>query len=172
MDAYIVAGFRSAIGKAGRGAFKAYRPDNLAADVLKYLVHTLGSNFHTDLIDDLIVGNAMPEAEQGLNVARLISLMAFGNIEVPGMVLNRYCSSGLESIAVGSAKIHAGLANCIIAGGVESMSCITMGGWRLSPNAQVAKEHPDWYWGMGLTAEKVAKDFKITREQQDEFSFK
>jgi acetyl-CoA acyltransferase len=171
MDAYIVAGFRSAVTKAGRGGFKTHRPDHLAADVLAHLVQSLGENFDKNLINDLLVGNAMPEAEQGLNVARLISLMGLKTIEVPGAVVNRYCSSGLETIAIGSAKIHSKMANCIVAGGVESMSAIAMGGWRLAPSAKVAKENPDWYWGMGLTAEAVAKEFKISREEQDAFAF-
>ena len=171
MDAYIVKGYRSAVGKSGRGVFKAMRPDDLAASVLRYLIQQLGAQIDVEKIDDLIVGNAMPEAEQGLNVARLISLMAFNTHAVPGAIVNRYCSSGLESIAIASAKIHAGIADCIIAGGVESMSCIAMGGWRLVPNAKVAKNNPDWYWGMGLTAEAVAKEFNISREAQDEFAY-
>lgn len=121
-------------------------------------------------IDDVIVGNATPEAEQGLNIGRMISLMGLNTDKVPGMTINRYCSSGLETIAIASAKIHAGLADCIIAGGVETMSPIPFGGWRIVPNARVAKQNPDWYWGMGLTAEAVANDYKISREDQDAFS--
>lgn len=170
MNAYIVAGYRSAVGKAGRGFFKAYRPDDLAADVIRHLVASV-PQIDKLLIDDVIVGNAMPEAEQGLNVARLISLMALDTDKVPGMTVNRYCASGLETIAIAAAKINAGLADCIIAGGAETMSLIPMGGWRVSPNARVAKENPDWYWGMGLTAEAVAKEYKISREDQDLFSF-
>ncbi len=170
MNAYIVAGYRSAVGKAGRGFFKAYRPDDLAADVIRHLVASV-PQIDKLLIDDVIVGNAMPEAEQGLNVARLISLMALDTDKVPGMTVNRYCASGLETIAIAAAKINAGLADCIIAGGAETMSLIPMGGWRVSPNAKVAKENPDWYWGMGLTAEAVAKEYNISREDQDLFSF-
>ena len=123
------------------------------------------------LIDDVIVGNATPEAEQGLNIGRMISLMGLNTEKVPGMTVNRYCSSGLETIAIAAAKIHAGMADCIIAGGVETMSPIPFGGWRIVPNAKVAKEHPDWYWGMGLTAEAVANDYKISREAQDAFAY-
>jgi len=170
MNAYIVAGYRSAVGKAGRGFFKAYRPDDLAADVIRHLVAAV-PQVDKLLIDDVIVGNAMPEAEQGLNVARLISLMALDTDKVPGMTVNRYCASGLETIAIAAAKINAGLADCIIAGGAETMSLIPMGGWRVSPNAKVARENPDWYWGMGLTAEAVAKEYNISREDQDQFSF-
>ena len=170
MDAYIVAGYRSAVGKAGRGFFKSYRPDDLAADVIKHLMASV-PQVDKLLVDDVIVGNAMPEAEQGLNVARLISLMALDTDKVPGMTVNRYCASGLETIAIAAAKINAGLADCIIAGGAETMSLSPMGGWRVSPNAKVAKENPDWYWGMGLTAEAVAKEYNISREDQDQFSF-
>ncbi|NND76856.1 MAG: acetyl-CoA C-acyltransferase, partial [Flavobacteriales bacterium] len=127
-------------------------------------------NLDKDRIDDVIVGNATPEAEQGLNIGRMISLMALDTDKVPGMTVNRYCSSGLETIAIASAKINAGLADCIIAGGVETMSPIPFGGWRIVPNADVAKNTADYYWGMGLTAEAVANEFKISREDQDEFS--
>jgi acetyl-CoA acyltransferase len=171
MNAYIVAGFRSAVGKANKGGFRFTRPDDLAADVIKHLMGSLPQIEHT-LVDDVMVGNAMPEAEQGLNVGRLISLLALNTDKVSGMTVNRYCASGLETIAVASAKIAAGYANCIVAGGVESMSLIPMGGWRIVPNPKVAKEHADWYWNMGLTAEAVAKEFKVSREDQDEFSFK
>ena len=171
MDAYIVGGFRSAVGKAPRGKFKFTRADDLATVVIKHLVaETKGLD--KDRIDDVIVGNAMPEAEQGLNVGRIISLMSLDTDKVPGMTVNRYCSSGLETIAIASAKIHSGMADCIIAGGVETMSPIPMGGWRIVPNSQVAKEHPNWYWGMGLTAEAVASEFEVSREDQDEFSFR
>ena len=156
MNAYIVAGFRSAVGKANRGGFRFTRPDDLAADVIKHLVASV-PNLDKERIDDVMVGNAMPEAEQGLNVARLISLMALDTDKVSGMTVNRYCASGMETIAIASAKIHSGLADCIIAGGTESMSLIPMGGWRIVPNPKIAKEHADWYWGMGLTAEAVAK---------------
>jgi acetyl-CoA acyltransferase len=128
-------------------------------------------NVDKEQIEDVIVGNATPEAEQGLNVARLISLMALDTDKVPGMTVNRYCASGLETIAIASAKIHAGVADCIIAGGVESMSLLPMGGWRIVPNADVAIAHPDYYWGMGLTAEAVAREYNINRDEQDQFSY-
>lgn len=170
MKAYIVAGFRSAVGKATRGSFRFTRPDDLAASVIKHLVASMPQIDHSR-IDDVIVGNAMPESEQGLNVARFISLMSLNTDKVAGMTVNRYCASGLETIAIASAKINAGLADCIIAGGSESMSLIPMGGWRVVPNPVVAKEHADWYWNMGLTAEAVAKEFKVSREDQDQFSY-
>lgn len=170
MEAYIVAGFRSAVGKAGRGGFRFYRPDDLAADVIRHLMKSV-PQLDKDLIDDVIVGNAMPEAEHGLNVARLISLMSLDTDKVAGMTVNRYCASGMESIAIASAKIRAGMADCIIAGGTESMSLMPMGGWRVIPNPTVAKNNPDWYWGMGLTAEAVAAEYKVSREDQDEFSY-
>jgi acetyl-CoA acyltransferase len=170
MNAYIVAGFRSAVGKATRGGFRFTRPDDLAADVIKHLVASVPQIDQTR-IDDVMVGNAMPEAEQGLNVGRLISLLALNTDKVSGMTVNRYCASGLETISIASAKIAAGYANCIIAGGVESMSLIPMGGWRIVPNPKVAKEHADWYWNMGLTAEAVAKEFNVSREDQDKFSY-
>lgn len=167
--AYIVAGFRSAVGKAGKGGFRFYRPDDLAASVIKHLVASI-PQLEKDRIDDVIVGNATPEAEQGLNMGRLISLMGLGTDKVPGMTVNRYCSSGLETIALAQAKIEAGMADCIIAGGAESMSMMAMGGWRIVPNAKVAKANPNWYWGMGLTAEAVAKQFNVSREDQDAFA--
>ena len=170
MNAYIVAARRSAIGKANRGGFRFTRPDTLAADVIKQLLASV-PNVDKEQIDDIIVGNATPEAEQGLNVARLISLMALDIDKVPGMTVNRYCASGLETIAIASAKIHSGIADCIIAGGVESMSLIPMGGWRITPNADVAIAHPDYYWGMGLTAEAVAKEYNISRDEQDQFAY-
>lgn len=169
--AYIVAGFRSAVGKAGKGGFRFFRPDDLAARVIEHLVASVPQVEKTR-IDDVIVGNATPEAEQGLNVGRLISLMGLKTDKVPGMTVNRYCSSGLETIALAQAKIEAGMADCIIAGGVESMSVMAMGGWRIVPNPQVAKENPTWYWGMGLTAEAVATQFNVSREDQDIFSLK
>lgn len=171
MKAYIVAGFRSAVGKATRGGFRFTRPDDLASDVIKHLMASLPQIDHTR-IDDVMVGNAMPEAEQGLNVGRIISLLSLNTDKVSGMTVNRYCASGLETISIASAKISAGYADCIIAGGVESMSLIPMGGWRIVPNPKVAKEHADWYWGMGLTAEAVAKEFNVSREDQDQFSYK
>ncbi|MGV3612046.1 MAG: acetyl-CoA C-acyltransferase [Fluviicola sp.] len=167
--AYIVAGFRSAVGKAGKGGFRFYRPDDLAARVIEHLVASVPQVEKTR-IDDVIVGNATPEAEQGLNVGRLISLMGLKTDKVPGMTVNRYCSSGLETIALAQAKIEAGMADCIIAGGVESMSVMAMGGWRIVPNPKVGKENPTWYWGMGLTAEAVATQFNVSREDQDIFA--
>ena len=167
--AYIVAGFRSAVGKAGKGGFRFHRPDDIAASVIKHLVASI-PQLDKDRIDDVIVGNATPEAEQGLNMGRLISLMGLGTDKVPGMTVNRYCSSGLETIALAQAKIEAGMADCIIAGGAESMSVMAMGGWRIVPNAKVAKTNPDWYWGMGLTAEAVAKQYGVSREDQDAFA--
>lgn len=145
------------------------RPDDLAVHVIKHLLKDFPDLDQND-IDDVIVGNATPEAEQGLNIGRMISLMSLDTEKVPGMTVNRYCSSGLETIAIASAKIHAGIADCIIAGGVETMSPIPFGGWRIVPNSEVGKHHPDWYWGMGLTAEAVANDFNVSREDQDEFS--
>jgi acetyl-CoA acyltransferase len=167
--AYIVAGFRSAVGKAGRGGFRFYRPDDLAADVIKHLMASV-PQLEKTRVDDVIVGNATPEAEQGLNMGRLISLMGLNTDKVPGMTVNRYCSSGLETMAIATAKIEAGMAECIIAGGVESMSVMAMGGWRIVPNPKVGKENPTWYWGMGLTAEAVAKQFNVSREDQDAFA--
>jgi acetyl-CoA acyltransferase len=168
-NAYIVAGFRSAVGKAGKGGFRFYRPDDLAADVIKHLMASVPQLENTR-VDDVIVGNATPEAEQGLNIGRMISLMGLNTDKVPGMTVNRYCSSGLETIAIATAKIESGMAECIIAGGVESMSVMAMGGWRIVPNPKVGKENPTWYWGMGLTAEAVAKQFNVTREEQDAFA--
>jgi acetyl-CoA acyltransferase len=167
--AYIVAGFRSAVGKAGKGGFRFYRPDDLAADVIKHLMASV-PQLEKTRVDDVIVGNATPEAEQGLNVGRMISLMGLNTDKVPGMTINRYCSSGLETIAIATAKIESGMAECIIAGGVESMSVMAMGGWRIVPNPKVGKENPNWYWGMGLTAEAVAHQYKVSREEQDAFA--
>ena len=170
-NAYIVAGFRSAVGKAGKGGFRFYRPDDLAADVIKHLMASV-PQLEKTRVDDVIVGNATPEAEQGLNVGRMISLMGLNTDKVPGMTINRYCSSGLETIAIATAKIENGMADCIIAGGVESMSVMAMGGWRIVPNPKVGKENPTWYWGMGLTAEAVANQFKVSREEQDAFALR
>jgi acetyl-CoA acyltransferase len=167
--AYIVAGFRSAVGKAGKGGFRFYRPDDIAAGVIKHLMESI-PQLDKERIDDVIVGNATPEAEQGLNMGRMISLMGLNTDKVPGMTVNRYCASGLETIAIATAKIESGMADCIIAGGAESMSIMAMGGWRIVPNAKVGKENPTWYWGMGLTAEAVAHQFKISREEQDLFA--
>ncbi|MEZ7930931.1 MAG: acetyl-CoA C-acyltransferase [Flavobacteriales bacterium] len=168
-DSYIVAGFRTAVGKAPRGMFNFYRADDLSADVIKHLMKNV-PNVAADQIDDVIVGNATPEAEQGLNIGRMVSLMGLDSEKVPGMTVNRYCSSGLETIAIASAKINSGMADCIIAGGVETMSPIPFGGWRLVPNASVSKKSQEWYWGMGLTAEAVANQYGVTRDQQDEFA--
>ncbi|MFN5831656.1 MAG: acetyl-CoA C-acyltransferase [Bacteroidota bacterium] len=170
MNAYIVAAYRTAVGKANRGGFRFTRPDEMSSAVIKHMLQNLPNLSH-EQVDDLIVGNAMPEAEQGLNMARLISLMSFNTDKVSGMTVNRYCASGLETIAIASAKVHAGLADCIIAGGAESMSLIPMGGWRIVPSADVALAHPDYYWGMGLTAEAVASEYKVSREDQDMFAF-
>jgi acetyl-CoA acyltransferase len=167
--AYIVKGYRTAVGKAGRGAFRFMRPDDLAAQLIRKMMAEM-PELDKDRIDDLIVGNAMPEAEQGLNVGRLISLMALDTVKVPGMTVNRYCSSGLETIAIATAKIQQGMADCIIAGGVESMSYIPMGGYKVTPNLAVARTNPDWYWSMGLTAEAVANEYKVSREDQDAFA--
>ena len=168
-DAYIIAGSRSAVGKATKGTLRDVRPDDLAAQVIRHLVASL-PEFDPNLIHDVIVGNASPEAEQGLNVGRLVSLMGLDTEKVPGMTVNRYCSSGLETIAIATAKIRTGMQELIIAGGTESMSCMPMGGWRVVPNARVAQENPEWYWGMGLTAEAVANDFNVSREAQDAFA--
>ncbi len=169
-EVYIVAGYRSAVGKAPKGGFKFYRPDDLGADVIKHLVASV-PDLDKDRIDDVICGNATPEAEQGLNIGRMVSLMGLDTVKVPGMTVNRYCSSGLETIAIADAKIKTGYASCIIAGGVECMSPIPFGGWRIMPNPEVAKKHPDYYWGMGLTAEAVASDYNVSREAQDEFAY-
>lgn len=168
--AYIVAGFRSPVGKAPRGVFRFMRPDDLGAAVIQHLMKSV-PGLDKDRVDDVIVGNATPEAEQGLNIARMISLMGLKTDKVPGMTVNRYCASGLETISIATAKIQAGMADCIIAGGVECMSPIPFGGWRVVPNYEVAKSNPDYYWGMGLTAEAVAKEYNVSRADQDEFSF-
>jgi acetyl-CoA acyltransferase len=167
--AYIVSGFRTAVGKAGKGGFRFTRPDDLAADVIKHLMAQI-PQLDKERIDDVIVGNATPEAEQGLNLGRMISLMGLDTNKVPGMTVNRYCSSGLETIAIATAKIENGMADCIIAGGAESMSIMAMGGWRIVPNPVVGKEHPSWYWGMGLTAEAVAQQYGVSRDDQDNFA--
>jgi acetyl-CoA acyltransferase len=170
-EAYIIAAYRTAVGKAPRGVFRFTRADELAAEVIRNLVASV-PNLDKEQIDDVIVGNATPEAEQGLNVARMISLMGLDTEKVPGVTVNRYCASGLETIAIATAKIKSGMADCIVAGGVEIMSGMPFGGWKLVPNADVAKNNPDWYWGMGLTAEAVAKEYNVSREDQDEFSLK
>lgn len=169
-EAYIIAGYRTAVGKAPRGVFRFTRADDLAAEVIRQLVASV-PNLNKEEIDDVIVGNATPEAEQGLNVGRMISLMGLDTDKVPGVTINRYCASGLETIATAVAKIKSGMADCIIAGGVEVMSGMPFGGWKLVPNPDVAKNNPDWYWGMGLTAEAVAKEYGVSREDQDEFAY-
>ena len=169
MNAYIIGGYRSPVGKSGKGAFRFVRPDDLGEQVIRKLLSDF-PQLDKERIEDVIVGNATPEAEQGLNIGRMVSLMGLDTDKVPGMTVNRYCASGLETIAIASAKIHAGLADCILAGGIETMSPIPFGGWRIVPNARVAKANPDWYWGMGLTAEAVAKDFNVSREDQDAFA--
>ncbi|SIS80995.1 acetyl-CoA acyltransferase [Kaistella chaponensis] len=169
-QAYIINGFRTAVGKAPKGSLRFTRPDVMAATVIEKLMEAV-PQLDKNRIDDLIVGNAMPEAEQGLNVARLISLMGLNTDQVPGVTVNRYCASGSEAIAIASAKIQAGMADCIIAGGTESMSYIPMGGYKPVPESDMAKSNPDYYWGMGYTAEEVANQFKISREEQDQFAF-
>jgi acetyl-CoA acyltransferase len=169
MNAYIIGGYRSPVGKSGKGAFRFVRPDDLGEQVIRKLLSDF-PQLDKERIDDVIVGNATPEAEQGLNIGRMVSLMGLDTEKVPGMTVNRYCASGLETIAIASAKIHAGLADCILAGGIETMSPIPFGGWRIVPNSRVAKANPDWYWGMGLTAEAVAKDFNVSRDEQDAFA--
>ncbi|HBI01005.1 MAG TPA: acetyl-CoA C-acyltransferase [Flavobacterium sp.] len=169
--AYIVSGFRTAVGKAPKGVFRFKRPDELAAETIEHLMAQF-PDFDKKRIDDVMVGNAMPEAEQGLNVGRLISLMGLKVTDVPGVTVNRYCASGLETIGIATAKIQSGMADCIIAGGAESMSFIPMGGYKPTPDYAVAASgNEDYYWGMGLTAEAVAKQFNVSREDQDEFAF-
>jgi len=170
MKAYIVAGFRSAVGKAKKGGFRFTRPDDLAAKVIEHLVGSV-KNFDKKIIDDLIVGNAVPEAEQGMQMGRYISLLALSK-EVPGMIINRYCGSGLEAIHLACARIHAGTANCIVAGGTESMSMVPMMGYKSALNYTISKEHPEYYLNMGLTAEELANEYGITREMSDDFSLK
>ena len=170
-EAYIVKAYRTAVGKAPRGTFRFKRPDEMAAETIAYMMKEL-PGLDKKRIDDLIVGNAMPEAEQGLNMARLISLMGLEIEDVPGVTVNRYCASGLETIAIATAKIRTGMADCIIAGGAESMSYIPMGGYKPVPDYKLAKAgHEDYYWGMGLTAEAVAEQFKVSRDDQDEFAY-
>lgn len=169
--AYIVKGFRTAVGKAPRGSFRFKRPEELAAETISYLLEQV-PQLDKKRIDDVIVGNAMPEAEQGLNMGRLISLMGLEIVDAPGVTVNRYCASGLETIAMATAKIQSGMADCIIAGGSESMSFIPMGGYKPVPNYKLAKAgHEDYYWGMGLTAEAVANQYKVSRDDQDQFAF-
>lgn len=169
--AYIVKAYRTAVGKAPRGLFRFKRPDELAAETIQYMMNEL-PQLDKKRIDDVIVGNAMPEAEQGLNMGRLISLMGLKIEDIPGVTVNRYCASGVETIAMATAKIQSGMADCIIAGGAESMSYIPMGGYKPVPDYKLAKQgHEDYYWGMGLTAEAVANEYNVSREDQDEFAF-
>jgi acetyl-CoA acyltransferase len=170
-QAYIVKAYRTAVGKAPRGLFRFKRTDELAAETIRYMMKEL-PQLDKARIDDVIVGNAMPEGAQGLNMARFISLIGLNSIEVPGVTVNRFCSSGVETIAIATAKIQAGMADCIIAGGAESMSSVPMSGYKPELNYDIVKSgHPDYYWGMGNTAEAVANQFKVTREDQDEFAF-
>lgn len=168
-EAFIIAGYRTAVGKAKRGGFRFYRPDDLAVEVIKGVMASV-PQLQASRVDDVIVGNAVPEAEQGLQFGRIISARALG-FDVPGVTVNRYCASGLETIAIASAKIRTGQADCIIAGGTESMSLVPTAGWKTVPSYSIAKDDPDYYLSMGLTAEAVAKDYKVSREDQDEFSY-
>lgn len=169
MNAYIVGGYRSAIGKAPRGALRFTRPDDIAVAVIRHLLNDF-PQIEKKEIDDVIVGNAFSEAESGMNMGRFLSLMSMDDVDVPGSTINRFCSSGIESIAIASAKISAGIADIIVAGGAETMSMINMGGWRLVPNPDVAKSNPDWYLSMGLTSEMVAREYKLNREELDQFA--
>src|SRR5215218_8117061 len=168
-EAYIVAGYRTAVGKAKRGGFRFFRPDDLAIEVIQGLLNSV-PQLEPNLVDDVIVGNAVPEAEQGLQVGRIIAARALG-YDIPGMTVNRYCASGLETIAIATAKIRMGMADCIIAGGTESMSMVPTAGWKTVPAYSIAKSDPDYYLSMGLTAEAVAKEYNVTREEQDKFSY-
>ncbi len=170
MEVYIVQAYRTAVGKSKRGSLRFTRPDDLAGQLINKMLKKI-PNLDKELIDDVIVGNATPEAEQGLNIGRLISLIGLNTVKVPGMTVNRFCSSGLETISIASSKIHAGMADCILAGGVETMSPIPFGGWKIVPNYKVAQKNPDWYWGMGTTAEAIVKKYKISREHQDIFAY-
>jgi acetyl-CoA acyltransferase len=167
-EAYIVAGLRTAVGKAKRGGFRFTRPDDLAIEVIQELMKKV-PELDKSRVDDVIVGNAVPEAEQGLQVGRIIAARALGE-QAPGITVNRYCASGLETIAMATAKIRAGMAECIIAGGTESMSFVPAAGWKTVPSFNIASDEPDYYINMGLTAEAVAKQFNVSREAQDEFS--
>lgn len=169
-EAYIVAGYRSPIGKAPRGNFRFTRPDDLAVQVVNHLTKSL-TELDPQKVDDLIVGNAVPEAEQGMQMGRMISLHSDLPLDIPGITVNRYCASGVEAIAIAISKIRAGLANCIIAGGAESMSLVPTIGWKFTANYEIAKNHPEFYLSMGLTAEEVVKDYGISREDQDLFAF-
>lgn len=167
--AFIVAGVRSPIGKAPKGSLRHVRPDDLLAHVIRTLLKRV-PDFDLSLIDDVIIGCATPEAEQGLNVARIAALRAGLPVSVPAFTLNRFCASGLEAIAIGAQRIMLGVANLVIAGGVESMSRLPMGGWHPSPNPALMKTYPDVYLSMGLTAENLAERYQISREEQDLFA--
>lgn len=169
MEAYIVAGYRTAVAKSKRGGFRFTRPDDLAIEVIKGLMASV-PQLEAERVDDVIVGNAVPEAEQGLQIGRIIAARALG-LDTPGMTVNRYCASGLETIAIATAKIRAGMADCIVAGGVESMSMVPTAGWKTVPAYSIAYDEPDYYLNMGLTAEAVAKEYKINRQDQDEYSY-
>jgi len=171
MNAYIVGGYRSAIGKAPKGSLRFTRPDDIAATVIRHLMKDF-PQIEKEKIDDIVVGNAFPEAESGFNMGRMLSLMSMDTVEVPGSTINRYCASGLESIAIATAKIKSGMADIIIAGGAETMSMISMGGWRVVPNPEIAKNNPKWYLSMGLTSEMVSREYKQKREELDEFAAK
>lgn len=168
-EAYIVAGYRTAVGKAKRGGFRFYRPDDLAITVIENLLASV-PQLEKHRVDDVIVGNAVPEAEQGLQIGRIVAARALG-FDVPGMTVNRYCASGLETIAIATAKIRMGMADCIVAGGTESMSLVPTAGWKTVPAYSIAKDDPDYYLSMGLTAEAVAKEYNVSREVQDEFAY-
>ncbi len=168
-EAYIVAGYRTAVGKAKRGGFRFTRPDDLAVDVIDHLLKSV-PQVKAEMVDDLIVGNAVPEAEQGMQIGRMISVRALAK-ETAGMTINRYCASGVETVAVATAKIRSGMAQCIVAGGTESMSLVPTVGWKTVLNYEVAKNNPEYYLGMGLTAEAVANEYKVSREDQDAWSF-
>ena len=168
-EAYIVAGYRTAVAKAKKGGFRFYRPDDLAVDVINHLLKSV-PELDPKRIDDLIVGNAFPEAEQGLQVGRMIALNCLP-MEVPGVTVNRFCASGIETISMAVARIQSGMMDCVIAGGIESMSMVPMTGWKLAPNYTTTKDFPGYYMGMGLTAEKIVQEYKISREDQDEFAY-
>lgn len=168
-EAYIVAGFRTAVTKSKKGGFRFTRPDDLAIQLIQGLMATV-PQVEASMIDDVIVGNAVPEAEQGLQFGRIIAARALG-VQVPGITINRYCASGLESIAMATAKIRSGMAECIIAGGTESMSLVPAAGWKTVPSYSIAADEPDYYLNMGLTAEAVAKEYQVSREDQDAFSY-
>ncbi len=169
-EAYIIAGYRTAVGKSKKGFFRFYRPDDLAITVIKGLMASV-PELEASRVDDVIVGNAVPEAEQGLQFGRIIAARALGK-DVAGITINRYCASGLESIAMATAKIRCGMAECIIAGGTESMSLVPTAGWKPVPAYSIAKDDPDYYLSMGLTAEAVAKEFSVSREDQDAFALR